>query len=321
MTIRSSRLTAALAGLTATALVLTGCGGGTPQSPATTATGKIKVVASTDVWGSVARSVGGEEVEVRALISGGGVDPHSYQVTPADSAAVKNAGLVLVNGGGYDDAIGKLVPQDKLLIEAAKLDEHLNETKPDNPAEKDEHGHSHGNGEHNEHVWYELDTVSKVADELAGRLGDLKPDARAKFTANADKFKNEVGALDKRVHAFGEANKGAKVIATEPVAANLISHAGLEDVTPEQFSKAVEEGNDPPAAAVAEMEKLITGKQAALLIYNPQTESGVTKQVKAKAAAAGLPVVELTETLPEGKNYQQWMSDQVDALAKALPKH
>ncbi|MCP3799975.1 zinc ABC transporter substrate-binding protein [Allokutzneria sp. A3M-2-11 16] len=309
MTVRSPRL---FAGLTAAALLLTGCGGAT-QSPQPTASGKLKVVASTDVWGDVAATVGGDEVEVKALISGGGVDPHSYQVTPADSAAVKDAGLVLFNGGGYDDAIGKLVQPGAVVIEAVKLGEPAAEPK-------DDHGHSHGPGEHNEHVWYDFDAVSKVADELANRLGGLKPAAKAKFTQNATKFKDEIGALDKRVHAFGEANKDAKVIATEPVAANLITHAGLRDVTPEQFSKAVDEGNDPPAAAVAELEKLITGKQAVVLIYNPQTESGVTKQVRAKAVAAGLPVVELTETLPEGKNYQQWMSAQVDALAKALPK-
>ncbi|SDN35357.1 metal ABC transporter solute-binding protein, Zn/Mn family [Allokutzneria albata] len=311
MTIRSPRL---FAGLTAAALLLTGCGGGTSQSPQPGAAGKLKVVASTDVWGDVAATVGGDEIAVKALISGGGVDPHSYQVTPADSAAVKDAGLLLFNGGGYDDAIGKLVQPNTVVIEAVKLGEHAGETTTEG------HDHEHGTGGHNEHVWYDFDTVARVADELAGRLGDLKPAAKAKFTQNAAKFKDEIGALDKRVHAFGEANKDAKVIATEPVAANLITHAGLTDVTPEQFSKAVEEGNDPPAAAVAELEKLITGKQAVVLIYNPQTESGVTKQAKAKAVAAGLPVVELTETLPEGKNYLQWMSAQVDALAKALPK-
>ncbi|WP_086821488.1 metal ABC transporter solute-binding protein, Zn/Mn family [Allokutzneria sp. NRRL B-24872] len=318
MTVRNPRL---LVGLTAAALVLTGCGGAAPQAPQPggSGTAKLKVVASTDVWGNVASTVGGEEIEVKALISGGGVDPHSYQVTPADSAAVKDAGLVVFNGGGYDDAIGKLVQPNAVVIEAVKLDAHANETTSEG-ADEHGHDHEHGSGGHNEHVWYDFDTVSKVADELAARLGDLRPAAKAKFTENAKKFKDEVGALDKRVHAFGEANKGASVIATEPVAANLITHAGLKDVTPEQFSKAVEEGNDPPAAAIAALEKLITGKQAVVLIYNPQTESGVTKQVKTKAVAAGIPVVELTETLPQGKNYQQWMSAQVDALAKALPK-
>ncbi|GAA3994250.1 zinc ABC transporter substrate-binding protein [Allokutzneria multivorans] len=318
MTVRNPRL---LVGLTAAALVLTGCGGAAPQGqqPGGSGSAKLKVVASTDVWGNIASTVGGEEIEVKALISGGGVDPHSYQVTPADSAAVKDAGLVVFNGGGYDDAIGKLVQPNAVVIEAVKLDEHANETTSEG-ADEHGHDHGHGSGEHNEHVWYDFDTVSKVADELAARLGDLLPAAKAKFTENAKKFKDEVGALDKRVHAFGEANKGASVIATEPVAANLITHAGLKDVTPAQFSKAVEEGNDPPAAAIADLEKLITGKQAVVLIYNPQTESGVTKQVKTKAVAAGIPVVELTETLPQGKNYQQWMSAQVDALAKALPK-
>ena len=55
-----------------------------------------------------------------------------------------------------------------------------------------------------------------------------------------------------------------------------------------------------------------------LLAYNPQTEGPQTRALKDAAVAAGVPVVEFSETLPEGKSYLQWMSANVDALAKAL---
>ena len=72
------------------------------------------------------------------------------------------------------------------------------------------------------------------------------------------------------------------------------------------------------AAAVAEVEQLISGGQVQVVVHNPQTESPVTARVRDRAAAAGIPVVEMTETLPEGKDYLSWMTEQVNALATAL---
>ncbi|HET6241000.1 MAG TPA: ABC transporter substrate-binding protein, partial [Arthrobacter sp.] len=55
-----------------------------------------------------------------------------------------------------------------------------------------------------------------------------------------------------------------------------------------------------------------------LLAYNTQTEGPQTLAVKSAAEAAGVPVVDFSETLPEGKSYLQWMTDNVDSLGKAL---
>jgi zinc/manganese transport system substrate-binding protein len=41
--------------------------------------------------------------------------------------------------------------------------------------------------------------------------------------------------------------------------------------------------------------------------------------MEAIAKAAGVPIVGATETEPAGKNYQSWMSDELDAVDKALP--
>src|SRR6185312_8805245 len=86
-------ITAILIGWT----VLTGCGtsgGAHPHAGA--------VVASTDVWGSVARAVVKSHLIVRSILSGADTDPHSYQASPSDAAVIADAALVIYNGGGYD---------------------------------------------------------------------------------------------------------------------------------------------------------------------------------------------------------------------------
>ena len=82
--------------------------------------------------------------------------------------------------------------------------------------------------------------------------------------------------------------------------------------------RAVEAESDPSAAAVAEIHNAIESGQARLLIYNPQTESPVTRNVRTAAEQKQLPIVEMTETLPEGQTYLQWMDAQISALQNAL---
>src|SRR5262249_5736035 len=83
-------------------LTLVGCG-----APAPTAN-KIGVVATTDVYGSVASAVGGDHVKVTSIVHSPETAPHQYEVTPADVTAVADATLLIANGGGYDDFAGKL---------------------------------------------------------------------------------------------------------------------------------------------------------------------------------------------------------------------
>jgi zinc/manganese transport system substrate-binding protein len=283
---------------------------GTTPTPSA-GSGKIEVIASTNVWGSVVKAVGGDEVDVKALLDDPSADPHSYESKPADAALVKDAKLVVFNGGGYDDFFAKLITSDATKkIEAFPLRDNHAEPQTGAP---DADGHDHSV---NEHVWYDLHTVQAVAEAAANELGAIAPDKKTTFEKNTADFTAKLEELEKKIAGIGQ---GKKVAATEPIAHYLLDESGAEDVTPEAFSKAIEEESDVPAAALAEMNQLVEGKQIAVLLENTQTENQVTKSVVEKAKAAGVPVVAVTETLPEGvTGYLDWMSKQVDELSRAL---
>src|SRR5690349_6837699 len=94
----------------AAAVGLAGCGS-PPHQPAAGAadTGPIPVVTSTNVYGSIVAAIGGDHVRVTSIINNPAADPHQYEATPADAAAVNQAKLAVVNGGGYDDFASKLI--------------------------------------------------------------------------------------------------------------------------------------------------------------------------------------------------------------------
>jgi zinc/manganese transport system substrate-binding protein len=299
MTVRSRWAPAAT--LAMAAAVLAACGTG-PASSAP-ADGKIKVVASTDVWGSVVKAVGGDDVSVTSIIDDPTKDPHDYEVKPADTAAVAGAQLLVSNGMGYDEFFAKTVS----TVGKGKPSVVAFEVSGKQQA-----------ADTNEHLFYDLPTVQKVADKIAADLGGIDGAKKATFDTNAKAFDSKIDELITRI---GRIPAGKKVVVTEPVANYLLVAGNVADATPKAFEEAVEAGTDIPVAAVAETNALINNRQVDALVNNAQTETDLTNQLKSKAATAGIPVVDVTETLPAGTtDYVGWIGKEVDALSKALAK-
>ena len=264
------------------------------------------MVASTDVYGAIASAIGGSTVQVKSIISSPDADPHEYEPTPSDALAVSRANVFVYNGGGYDDFAGKLLDATKAkpigIVVTAFSD--FTTDAPD----------------FNEHAWYDLPAMKKLADHLAGALGAVDQQGANRYLDNAKKFDAQIDALIAKVQAIKAKHAGTKVAITEPVPGYLLQEAGLVVATPPEFSKAVEEGTDPPAAVVtANLATFTDPGKVKALVENAQTEGPTTTQAEQAAAANGVPVVKVTETLPAGvTDYVTWMNRQVDALAAAL---
>lgn len=311
--------------LTAAALVLAGCGGGSDAD--TSGDGgadKLSVVASTNVYGQIAEEVGGDLVEVKSIIDSASKDPHSFEPSAQDQLTVQRADLIVENGGGYDAFVDALIESSGSkapVITAAELSDH----GPGAGAEGEEHGHE-GEGEEghghiegfNEHVWYDLHVAEAVADHVAEELGKIAPDNAQDFEANAKAFKDEVAGLEDELGKIKTAHDGAAVFLSEPVPGYLAEAAGLKNVTPEEFSEAVEEGQDVPPATVSAALTLLTSADVRVVIANPQTQGAETTKVIDEANTLKIPVIEFTETLPEGDTYVSWMTANIKALSDGL---
>ncbi|WP_336087591.1 metal ABC transporter solute-binding protein, Zn/Mn family [Nocardia sp. SSK8] len=284
------------AGLTAgvvAAVVLTACGSGAEDD------GTVSIVASTNVWGSIASAVAGPEVEVTSIISDPAADPHSFETSATDTAKISDADLVVFNGGHYDEFIEKAIAgRDKRTVEAFA----------ERPDKNDD----------NEHVWYDVSTVAAVADRIASQLGEIDATNAAGYTERATTFKNQLIGVSTITGTIATQHPNAPVAQSEPLAHYLLLAATAQDKTPHEFQEAIEQETDPAPAAVAATRDLISGKQVKALIYNVQTQDKITQDLRATAQAAGIPVVEVTETLPEGVDYVQWQTANAKALAAAL---
>jgi zinc/manganese transport system substrate-binding protein len=307
----SRRLTALISG-TCLAL-LAGCGsssdsdndGSAPASPA--AASAVPVVASTNVYGDIVKQIGGDKVAVTSIISDPDQDPHSYEANTQNQLTLSKAKVVIENGGGYDDFV------DRMLKSSGSSPELINVVKlSGKTAPKD--------GELNEHVWYDFPTVAKLAKQIAAALGKADSADAATFTKNAETFTTKLNALETKEADIKKAHGGEGIGITEPVPLYMTEASGLVNKTPGEFSEAIEEGDDVSPKILQETLALYSGKQVKAVVYNAQTSGAQTEKVKAAATAAGITVVPITETLPEGKDYLGWMTANIDALASALNK-
>lgn len=262
------------------------------------------VVASTNVWGSVASAVTGDHASVKAIISNPADDPHSFEVTPADAASIADASLVVYNGGGYDHWVDDVLSthKDVQAVDAYSL---LSASVPQ-PA--------------NEHVFYDLETAKAVANQIADKLSQTDAEHADDYKANADKFAQQADTIAAAERAIGASHPGATVVATEPVAHYLLTNSGIVDKTPEGFTKAIEADTDPSPADLAAVLDLLKNRQVSALVYNSQTQTEVTKQIQDAAQQASVPTITVTETLPAGTDYLTWQRQTVDQLANQLDK-
>ena len=159
-----------------------------------------------------------------------------------------------------------------------------------------------------------------VAAQVADRLAQIDASRADAYRANAAAFARNADEVLTLERAIGQEHPGAAVVATEPVAHYLLVNAGITDKTPEGFSNAIEEDTDPSPADLAAMLDLISTRQVSALLYNPQTETAVTEQLRDAAGKASIPVVTVTETLPEGTDYLTWQRQTAERLASQLDK-
>ena len=279
---------------------------GSQASSAAGGAGPVNVVASTNVYGDIVKAIGGSAVSVTSIIDSPEKDPHEYEADARTQLALSKAQLVVENGGGYDDFVDTMLESDP--------------TKPTliNVSEVSGRDQDPADGEFNEHVWYDLPTVEKLAAQLVTDLSAAAPDQAPTFRSNAETFSAQLGQLQQDEAAIKAKHAGEGVAITEPVPLYLLEAAGLVNKTPEEFSEAIEQDTDVPPSVLKETENLFDTKQVKLLAYNAQTTSPQTEAIQAAAERNNIPVVSMTETLPPGQTYLSWMQANLQAVSTAL---
>ncbi|MBO0730008.1 MAG: zinc ABC transporter substrate-binding protein [Acidimicrobiaceae bacterium] len=292
--------------MAATALVvlaggLTACG---TSGSAVSSSGVVSVVAAENEYGNVAAQIGGRYVHVLSVESNPNTDPHTYEVSPAVARDVSGAGLIIQNGLGYDSFMDKVESASSSTRRTVLNVQHLLGLPDSTP---------------NPHLWYDPQTMPKVAKAVADDLSALDPAHAHSFQANLSTFDASLNPWRHAIAAFKAKYAGTPAATTEPVADDLLKAMGIDNLTPFAFQANIMNGNDPTPQDVALENSFFSHHRVKLFAYNEQVVSSLTGSFRTHAQHAGVPVVGVYETMPTpGYNYQSWMLAETNALQKAV---
>ncbi|KFJ01009.1 metal ABC transporter solute-binding protein, Zn/Mn family [Bifidobacterium stellenboschense] len=298
----NARRVAAAVAAAAVALACAACGtaagdGGTTGAAQTTTekTGVIKVVSSVNQWGSLAKEIGGDAVDVTSILSSTGVDAHDFEPKTSDLAKLSRAEIVVANGAGYDTWATKSRGPDSTLVSAAQI---VGAMDGDNP-----------------HLWFSKDARAGMAKELADVFSKARPKKRKAFAANLKAWQSREKELDARMADFADTHKDLTYGATEAVVYYLMSDMSFDDVTPKGYAQAVANGGEVAPADLQTFQEVIEKKRADVLVNNTQEASDATNMLIGTAGRSDVPVVDVSEQMPE--KYDT-LVDWIGALAESI---
>ena len=268
---------------------------------ASAASGPIKVIAAENFYGVVAEQIGGPQVAVTSVLSSPDQDPHLFETSPAVVRDLTTADLVIYNGADYDPWMAKLLSVAKrpgrAVIVAADL---VHKKAGDNP-----------------HLWYHPATMPAVAKSIADALAKIDPAHAADYQARLASFLASLKPIDEKVDVIRKKYTGAPVTASEPVFGYMAAALGLK-MRNEKFQIAIMNDTEPSARDVAAFELDLKEHKVRVMFYNKQASDKIVQHLVGLARAANVPVVGVTELVPPGMTFQQWMLGALDDTEKAL---
>jgi manganese/zinc/iron transport system substrate-binding protein len=196
---------------------------------------RLSVVATTGMIADAARQVGGEHVEVRALM-GPGVDPHSYRQTRTDIVAMAKADLVLWHGLYLEAQMEEFLQELSQRKQVVAVAEAL--------PEEDLRSHDTYSDKYDPHIWMDPTRWAKAVAAVRDALSAARPAAADDFTRNAERHLAEIAELaeySRRVTATAPEN--GRILVTAHDAFNYFGDAyGFEVVGIQGISTESEAG-------------------------------------------------------------------------------
>jgi zinc/manganese transport system substrate-binding protein len=269
---------------------------------------KLPVVATFSVLADFARNVGGERIEVAALVGPNG-DTHVYQPKPADAKELGAARLIVVNGLGLEGWI------DRLIKASGAKAPVIVATKGIKPQQMREEGRV----ELDPHAWQSIADAKIYVANIRDGLIAADPEGASAYRANANSYLGKLDALEKEVTAeIGKIPPGRRQIITTHDAFGYFGTAyGFRFIAPEGVSTETEAS----ARDVAKIIRQIKAQKIPAVFLENVTDPRLMRSIAAESGATvGGTLYSDALSPPNGpaSTYVDMMRNNVRELAAAL---
>jgi zinc/manganese transport system substrate-binding protein len=271
---------------------------------------KLPVVATFSILADFARNVGGERIEVAALVGPNG-DTHVYQPKPADAKELGSARLILVNGFGLEGWIDRLIKASGAKAPVVVA------TKGINPQKMREEGRV----ELDPHAWQSIADAKIYVANIRDGLIAADPEGEAVYSANSDNYLGKLDALEAEVkREIAKIPPGRRQIITTHDAFGYFGTAyGFRFIAPEGVSTETEAS----ARDVAKIIRQIKAQKIPAVFLENVTDPRLVRSIAAESGAnIGGTLYSDALSPPDGpaSTYIDMMRNNVRELSAALAR-
>lgn len=254
-------------GFLAIGLILVGTSGAPAQN-----TDKIDVVASFSILRDWVRQVGGDRVDVTALV-GPDADAHVYAPTPADTKLLRTARLIVVNGLGFEGWMERLARASATKASVIVASAGVLPRRPGPP----------GAGSVDPHAWQSVRNAEIYVSNIRDALTRIDPGGRAAYEANAGAYLRELDRLDDEVrHAVATIPSARRRVITTHDAFGYFAAEYDVAFMAEQGSSTEAEAS---AKDVARIIRLIREREVPALFFENVIDPRLIRRIAAETGA------------------------------------
>jgi zinc transport system substrate-binding protein len=188
--------------------------------PSNTGESKLKVVTTLFPYYDFTRQVAGDKVELTMVIPAG-MDSHSFEPTPADVQVIRDADVLICNGGALEhwlsqvlsavdsDSMTVLTGMDQVNAVQEELVEGMEEEKHQHQEDDDGHG---DHIEYDEHIWTSPVNAMILVESIRDTLSEKDPENRSYYEERAKSYLEKLKKLDDEFRKVAENKKRDMIV-------------------------------------------------------------------------------------------------------------
>jgi zinc transport system substrate-binding protein len=253
--------------------------------------GKINVATTISPLADFITAVGGDKVEVTVLVPPG-AEPHTYELTPTQMKDVALADLYVMNGGGLEFWMDKVlqVNKDMLIVDSSRGVKLVNES----------------GGETDPHIWISLRNAAIQVNNICTALIQVDPANKDYYGKNRDDYLLKLKALDEELNQTFAAKSGRIFIVYHPAWTYFARDYNLDQIP------ILENEKEPGPKYLGSIIDLARRNNITVIFvepqYNPKSAEVIAQEIKAKVVALD----------PLGPNYLENMQYSGQEIARSL---
>jgi zinc transport system substrate-binding protein len=247
--------------------------------------------------------------------------PHDYDLTPGEMKRISRSEVIIVNGLGLEEFLGKPLRQANPQAQVITATEGVTALKgpqaglPTEKAEQArEHSHSHPEASLNGHAWVSPKQAALMVRNIAEGLARVDPGRAAVYRANGKEYQQKLENLFGEMKALADRSPNKKVLPVHNSFDYLARDLGWQVVGTIQNQPGVE----PSPRNMARLIKIIRKEGGAVIITEPQYSDKTARTLARETGASLLPLESVAAGKPAADTYERAMKTNLEAMDKVL---